>query len=79
MKNQVLKLFQKKIEEYQIPEELSEEFDNDNSFKTAFKSLTPGRQKGYIIHYSSAKQSATRISRILKSKEAIFQGKGLNE
>ena len=73
------KIISKKIEEYQIPEELSEEFDNDNSFKTAFKSLTPGRQKGYIIHYSSAKQSATRISRILKSKEAIFQGKGLNE
>ena len=73
------KIISKKVEEYEIPEELTKEFEQDIIFKNAFKSLTPGRQKSYIIFYNSAKQSSTRTSRILKTKDAIFNGKGMNE
>ena len=73
------KIISKKVEEYPIPDELYNEFESDVAFKNAFKSLTPGRQKSYLIFYSAAKHSATRTSRILKSKEAIFNGKGMNE
>ena len=73
------KIISKKVEEYPIPDELIKEFESDIVFKNAFYSLTPGRQKSYLIFYSAAKQSATRTSRILKSKEAIFNGKGMNE
>ena len=73
------KIISKKVEEYPIPDELNKEFESDVVFKNAFYSLTPGRQKSYLIFYSAAKQSATRTSRILKSKEAIFNGKGMNE
>lgn len=73
------KIISKKVEEYPIPDELIMEFGSDIVFKNAFYSLTPGRQKSYLIFYSAAKQSATRTSRILKSKDAIFNGKGMNE
>ncbi len=73
------KIISKKFEEYEIPEELTKEFEQDLIFKNAFKSLTPGRQKSYLIFYNSAKQSSTRTSRILKTKDAIFNGKGMNE
>ena len=69
----------KTIEEQKLPEELEEIFSQDIDFEKAFKSLTPGRQRAYLLHFSSAKQSATRISRIEKLKPKIFEGKGLNE
>lgn len=69
----------KTIEEQKLPEELEEIFSQDKDFEKAFKSLTPGRQRAYLLHFSSAKQSATRISRIEKLKPKIFEGKGLND
>lgn len=69
----------KKIEEYQIPEELEVIFKQEQDFEKAFKALTPGRQRAYLLHFSSAKQAQTRISRIEKSKPQIFAGKGLND
>ena len=69
----------KKIEEQKLPEELEEMFNQDKDFENAFKALTPGRQRAYLLHFSSAKQSATRIARIEKAKPQIFAGKGLNE
>jgi uncharacterized protein YdeI (YjbR/CyaY-like superfamily) len=63
----------------QIPEELLQEFALDPAFEAAFSALTLGRQRGYIIHFSQAKQSQTRIGRIQKCKTLIFNGKGLND
>jgi uncharacterized protein YdeI (YjbR/CyaY-like superfamily) len=63
----------------ELPEELENAFEDDHIFKTAFKSLTPGRQRGYILHFSQPKQTQTRINRIEKCKSAILNGKGLNE
>ena len=74
-----LEVKKKKTSEYDMPEELEKEFENDSDFKTAFYKLTPGRQKGYLLYFSEAKQSKTRSSRIEKTKPKIFDGKGHNE
>ncbi|QSE98042.1 YdeI/OmpD-associated family protein [Fulvivirga lutea] len=69
----------KKTSEYNIPEELQSALDNDPEFKAAFEALTPGRQRGYLLHFSQPKQSKTRASRIEKCKDKIFDGKGFND
>lgn len=62
-----------------IPEELLQAFEKDSVFKKAFYALTPGRQRGYIIHFSQPKQTQTRVNRIEKYKEQIFNGIGLHD
>lgn len=62
-----------------IPDELMQAFEFDETFEKAFYSLTPGRQRGYILFFSQPKQAQTRISRIEKYKVQIFNGKGLND
>ena len=69
----------KKTSEYPMPDELKLKFKELPELNAAFEKLTPGRQRGYLLHFSQAKQSATRLSRIDKNLEAIFNGKGLNE
>ncbi|OMD86409.1 hypothetical protein BSK49_17865 [Paenibacillus odorifer] len=69
----------KKKEDYLIPEELQTKFAELPGLKTAFESLTPGRQNAYIYHFSQAKQSKTRVSRIEKFIPQILEGKGLND
>ncbi|WP_445492312.1 DUF1801 domain-containing protein [Niallia sp. 03133] len=71
--------FKKKTEEFIIPEELQNKFNEIPALKTAFKSLTPGRQRAYILHFSSPKQSKTRVSRVEKCMDKILNGKGLND
>lgn len=74
-----LKVEFKDLSEYLIPEELQSKLDEDEAFKNAFNALTPGRQKGYILHFSQPKQSKTREARIEKCLPRIFFGKGLND
>jgi uncharacterized protein YdeI (YjbR/CyaY-like superfamily) len=69
----------KKTKEYGIPEEFQKKLDKTPSLKTAFKSLTPGRQRGYLLYFSAPKQSKTRASRVEKSMKQILDGKGLND
>lgn len=59
-----------------VPEELQAEFNNNQALKEAFYALTPGRQRGYIIHFSQPKKAATRKSRIHKYIPKILSGKG---
>jgi len=61
------------------PDELVDRLDGDPEFRAAFEALTPGRQRGWVLHFSGAKQSATRVSRIEKATEKIFAGKGMND
>ncbi|WP_236551444.1 YdeI/OmpD-associated family protein [Billgrantia tianxiuensis] len=61
-----------------MPEELQAALDASTALKAAFEALTPGRQRGYILHFSRAKQSSTRVSRIEKCTPDILAGKGLN-
>jgi uncharacterized protein YdeI (YjbR/CyaY-like superfamily) len=74
-----LKVDLKKNSEYIIPEELQTKFDQTPALKTAFESLTPGRQRAYILYFAQPKQSKTRVSRIEKYIQQIFNGKGLND
>ncbi|MFY0802714.1 YdeI/OmpD-associated family protein [Peribacillus frigoritolerans] len=69
----------KKNEEFIIPEELHNKFDDNPALKTAFEALTPGRQRAYILYFSQAKQSKTRESRIEKCMQKILDGKGLKD
>ena len=69
----------KKTTEFSMPEELQQILNQDSEFKKAFESLTPGRQRGYLLHFSQPKQSKTRVSRIEKCTTKIFAGKGWND
>lgn len=60
-----------------LPEELYQKFAEHPGLEAAFLTLTPGRQRGYVIHFSEAKQSPTRLSRIEKCVPKIFAGKGM--
>ena len=74
-----LKVESKKVSDYNMPEELTAKFKKMPEFKKAFEALTPGRQKGYLLHFSQAKQSATREARIEKYIPLIMKGKGIND
>jgi uncharacterized protein YdeI (YjbR/CyaY-like superfamily) len=63
----------------ELPEELIAAFAEIPELQQAFYALTPGRQRGYLLHFSSAKQSATRATRIAKCTDAILRGKGFME
>ncbi|HAP95147.1 YdeI/OmpD-associated family protein [Epilithonimonas hominis] len=62
-----------------IPEEFQIKLNENPELKSAFESLTPGRQRAYLFHFSATKQSKTRESRIEKSIPNILEGKGMNE
>jgi uncharacterized protein YdeI (YjbR/CyaY-like superfamily) len=74
-----LKVPLKKHSEYIVPEELQKKLDEIPALKTAFEALTPGRQRGYMLHISAPKQSRTRESRVEKCMPLILDGKGLND
>ena len=74
-----LKVEFKKIAERPIPEELQIQFDKKPALKKAFNALTPGRQREYLLHFSSAKQSATRTARIEKCTQKILKGEGFSD
>jgi uncharacterized protein YdeI (YjbR/CyaY-like superfamily) len=74
-----LKVEYKKTEEFIIPEEFQKKLDNMPSFKKAFYSLTPGRQRAYLLYFSGAKQPKTRQSRIESYTQRILNGIGFND
>ena len=74
-----LKVSFKKTTEFKIPEEFKRKLDKTPALKTAFYTLTPGRQRGYILYFSQPKQSKTRESRVEKCMQQILNGKGLND
>ncbi|NYE59582.1 uncharacterized protein YdeI (YjbR/CyaY-like superfamily) [Duganella sp. 1224] len=69
----------KKTAEFSFPEELERKMDELPALRTAFEGLTPGRQRAYLLHFSSAKQATTRESRIEKCVQRILDGKGLDD
>lgn len=74
-----LKVEMKKPAEFAMAEEFETELNKNPALKTAFEALTPGRQRAYLLHFSSARQSKTRTSRVEKSIPDILKGKGLND
>ncbi len=69
----------KKVSEFAIPEEFQKKLKKSPALKKAYDALTPGRQRGYLLHFTAPKQSKTRVSRIEKSMQQILAGKGLND
>lgn len=74
-----LKVEKRKTSDLPVPEELTERLRKDPKFRRAFEALTPGRQRGYLFHFNSAKQSETRRARIEKATPAIYAGRGFLE
>ena len=74
-----LKVPFKQTAEFAIPEEFQIKLDSTPTLKTAFEALTPGRQRAYLLHFSTAKQSKTRASRVEKAIPQILDGKGLDD
>jgi len=68
-----------KSENPDFPPELVIRFDEDPLLKLAFETLTPGRQRGYLLFFNGAKQTTTRANRIDKYVPLIMQGKGMND
>jgi uncharacterized protein YdeI (YjbR/CyaY-like superfamily) len=69
----------KKTAEFKMPEEFQKKLDKSATLKNAFYELTPGRQRGYLLYFSSAKQAKTREARIEKYTKQILAGKGLED
>jgi uncharacterized protein YdeI (YjbR/CyaY-like superfamily) len=69
----------KKTTEFKMPEEFAQALKGVPGLKKAFESLTPGRQRGYLLYFSSAKQAKTREARIEKYIPMILEGKGLED
>ena len=74
-----LKVSLKKTSEFAMPEEFKGKLDEVPALKKAFKALTPGRQRGYLLYFSQPKQSKTRQARVEKSVPQILNGRGLND
>jgi len=69
----------KKTKEFPMAEEFKAKLNKNRALKTAFEALTPGRQRGYLLYFSSAKQSKTREARVEKYIPQILNGKGLED
>ena len=74
-----LKVDFKETREFSMPEEFKLKLGETPGLKTAFEQLTPGRQRAYLLHFSSAKQAKTREARIEKCLPQILAGKGLDD
>ena len=69
----------KSAAQFDVPAEFQQRLDDDPKLAKAFRALTPGRQKGYLLHFAGAKQSATRTARVEKHSPRILKGLGLDD
>jgi uncharacterized protein YdeI (YjbR/CyaY-like superfamily) len=74
-----LKVSFKKPTEFKMAEEFKNKLDKSPALKASFEALTPGRQRAYLLYFSSAKQSSTREARIQKYMKHILSGRGLDD
>jgi uncharacterized protein YdeI (YjbR/CyaY-like superfamily) len=73
------KVKMKSAAQFEVPEEFQQRMDGDPELADAFHALSPGRQKGYLLHFSGAKQAATRANRVEKHAPRILKGLGLDD
>jgi uncharacterized protein YdeI (YjbR/CyaY-like superfamily) len=69
----------KSAAQFDVPAEFQKRLDDEPNLAEAFRALTPGRQKGYLLHFAGAKQSATRTARVARHVQRILQGLGLDD
>jgi uncharacterized protein YdeI (YjbR/CyaY-like superfamily) len=68
-----------KAKKADTPLELKNKLSQDNVLKSAFDSLTSGKQREYAEHIGTAKQEKTRLNRLEKAIPMILKGEGLND
>jgi uncharacterized protein YdeI (YjbR/CyaY-like superfamily) len=73
------KVAKKTTAQFAVPEEFQRCLDADHALKAAFEALTPGRQRGYLLFFGSAKRAETREARIEKNIPRIFDGLGIDD
>lgn len=73
------KVEKKQTGDFPVAEEFQIRLDRSPALKSAFEALTPGRQRAYLLHFASAKQSQTRAARVEKCEARILAGQGLND
>ena len=73
------KVVLKQTKEFSMPAEFATRLKASPPLKQAFDALTPGRQRAYLLHFSSATQSATRAARVERNEARILEGKGLQD
>jgi uncharacterized protein YdeI (YjbR/CyaY-like superfamily) len=73
------KVRKKTVADFDVPREFQQRMDDDPALAEGFHALTPGRQKGYLLHFAAAKQSATRAARVEKHAPRIVKGLGLDD
>jgi uncharacterized protein YdeI (YjbR/CyaY-like superfamily) len=73
------KVKKKSVADFEMPAELLTRLDDDPELAEAFRALTPGRQKGYLLHFAGAKQQTTRAARVEKHAPRILRGLGLDD
>jgi uncharacterized protein YdeI (YjbR/CyaY-like superfamily) len=73
------KVQMKGVAQFDVPQEFQKRLNDDPKLAEAFRALTPGRQKGYLLHFAGAKQSATRSARVEKHAPRILKGLGLDD
>jgi uncharacterized protein YdeI (YjbR/CyaY-like superfamily) len=73
------KVQMKGVADFEMPGEFLKRLDDDPELAEAFYALTPGRQKGYLLHFAGARQSATRAARVEKHAPRILRGRGLDD
>lgn len=69
----------KSTAQFDMPEEFASRLAGEPKLQAAFEALTPGRQRGYLLHFAQAKQSATRTARVERCLPRILEGKGLDD
>lgn len=74
-----LKVERSPSDEPEYPEELVDALESDPALLEAFQNLTPGRRRGWLLHFGSAKQSATRAARVERAAPRILEGFGLHD
>ncbi|MEO7207947.1 MAG: DUF1801 domain-containing protein [Steroidobacteraceae bacterium] len=73
------KVQKRSVADFEMPAEFLKRLDDDPELAEAFHALTPGRQKGYLLYFGGAKQSATRSARVQKHAPRILRGLGLDD
>jgi uncharacterized protein YdeI (YjbR/CyaY-like superfamily) len=66
-------------EDIEYVEELRQRLASDEAFRVAFEALTPGRRRGYNLHFGQPKQASTREARVARCTDRVLAGKGLQD
>ena len=61
------------------PDELEMLLDADAALRSGWEHLTPGRRRGWLLHFNAAKQPKTRLARIERATPRIMEGFGVHD